>query len=209
MTSPEVLSAGRLHRRRLWRLPDARAAASSSRLKRCWPSNKMAVPDVRSRRGAVAGVYTIHKPDVNQGRVASATPHDARQPRSYALEVMNDISAAAASTSRITSRVRSDEGLAYSAGSNYGMGSTTPARSARRSSRRARPRRRPSRSCSTNQRIRTAKVSAEELRREELPHRDFRASSRRPADRRHVRAGRVHEAPRRLLGHVHASASRR
>lgn len=89
-----------------------------------WPSNKMAVPDVpKPTQAPVAGIYTVNKPDVNQGRVSIGHTGGMRDnPDSYALEIMNDILGGGGFTSRIMSRVRSDEGLAYSAGSSYGMG---------------------------------------------------------------------------------------
>ncbi|MFL6335204.1 MAG: M16 family metallopeptidase [Pyrinomonadaceae bacterium] len=89
-----------------------------------WPSNKMAVPDVpKPSQTPVAGIYTVNKPDVNQGRVSIGHIGSTRDnPDSYALEIMNDILGGGGFTSRIMSRVRSDEGLAYSAGSAYGMG---------------------------------------------------------------------------------------
>jgi zinc protease len=65
----------------------------------------------------VAGVYAVHKADVNQGRVSIGHTGSTRDnPDAYALEVMNDILGGGGFTSRIMSRVRSDEGLAYSAG---------------------------------------------------------------------------------------------
>ncbi len=131
-----------------------------------WPSNKMAVPDVpKPSQTPVAGIYTVHKADVNQGRVSIGHIGSTRDnPDYYALQVMNDILGGGGFTSRIMSRVRSDEGLAYSAGSSYGMGVYYPGafRAAFQS-----------KSASTSQaiqivmdeinRIRTAKVSAEEL----------------------------------------------
>ncbi|MET0646653.1 MAG: pitrilysin family protein [Pyrinomonadaceae bacterium] len=131
-----------------------------------WPSNKMAVPDVpKPTQTPVAGIYTVHKADVNQGRVSIGHTGTTRDnPDSYALEIMNEILGGGGFTSRITSRVRSDEGLAYSAGSSYGMGVYYPGtfRAAFQS-----------KSATTSQaiqiildeitRIRTAKVSAEEL----------------------------------------------
>lgn len=131
-----------------------------------WPSNKLAVPDVpKPTQTPVAGIYTVNKPDVNQGRVSIGHIGSTRDnPDSYALEIMNDILGGGGFTSRIMSRVRSDEGLAYSAGSSYGMGVYYPG--AFRASFQ-------SKSASTSQaiqivldeinRIRTVKVSAEEL----------------------------------------------
>jgi predicted Zn-dependent peptidase len=85
-------------------------------------------------------------------------------PDSYALQIMNDILGGGGFTSRIMSRVRSDEGLAYSAGSSFGLGVYYPGtfRAALQS-----------KSATTAQaieivleeiqRIRTTKVSPEEL----------------------------------------------
>ncbi len=75
-----------------------------------------------------AGIYMIDKPDVNQGRVSIGhlgTTYD--NPDRYAIQVMNGILGGSGFTSRIMSRVRSDEGLAYSAGSSFGIGTHYPA----------------------------------------------------------------------------------
>lgn len=67
-----------------------------------------------------AGVYGVDKPEVNQTRVSIGHPGPARDtPDRDAIQVMNYILGGGGFTSRITSRVRSDEGLAYSAGSYY------------------------------------------------------------------------------------------
>ena len=89
-----------------------------------WPVNKQAVPEMpKPTAMPVAGVYTVHKADVNQGRVSIGHAGAMRDnPDSYALSIMNDILGGGGFTSRIMSRVRSDEGLAYSAGSSFGMG---------------------------------------------------------------------------------------
>ncbi len=72
-------------------------------------------------------------------RVRSACPRCKRDsPDIYALEVMNEILGGSGFTSRITKTVRSNEGLAYSAGSGLSFGVVLPrAASARSSSRRA------------------------------------------------------------------------
>src|SRR5262249_22116658 len=69
------------------------------------------------------GVYAVHKADVNQGRAVMGHVGALRgNPDSYALSIMNDILGGGGFTSRIMSRVRSDEGLAYDAGSSFGLG---------------------------------------------------------------------------------------
>ena len=131
-----------------------------------WPASKAAVPAVpKPEFVPVAGVYAVHKADVNQGRVRIGHAGVTRDnPDSYAISLMNDILGGGGFTSRITSRVRSDEGLAYSAGSIFGQGVYYPTdfRAAFQS-----------KSMSTAQavdivmeeinRIRTTPVSAEEL----------------------------------------------
>jgi zinc protease len=89
-----------------------------------WPASKLAVPEVPKPSAVpVAGVYTVHKADVNQGRVSIGHVGGLRDnPDAYAISIMNDILGGGGFTSRIMSRVRSDEGLAYSAGSSFGMG---------------------------------------------------------------------------------------
>ena len=92
-----------------------------------WPLNK-SVPEVpKTPYTSVAGVYAVNKADVNQGRVSLGHIGAMRDnPDYYALTIMNDILGGGGFTSRITSRVRSDEGLAYSAGSSYGFGIYNP-----------------------------------------------------------------------------------
>ncbi|HZH32013.1 MAG TPA: pitrilysin family protein [Pyrinomonadaceae bacterium] len=91
---------------------------------RGWAVNKQPVPEVpKPTLAPVAGVYAVHKADVNQGRVSIGHTGALRDnPDAYAIAIMNDILGGGGFTSRITSRVRSDEGLAYSAGSNFGLG---------------------------------------------------------------------------------------
>lgn len=65
------------------------------------------------------GVYLVNK-DVNQGRVSILLPGVRREnPDYFAITVMNEILGAGGFTSRIMNRVRSDEGLAYSASSHF------------------------------------------------------------------------------------------
>jgi zinc protease len=81
------------------------------------------VPPVPSEIATAApGLYRIEK-DVNQGRVSIGLPSVKRDnPDIYALEVMNEILGGSGFTSRITRTVRSNEGLAYSAGSGLRFG---------------------------------------------------------------------------------------
>jgi zinc protease len=88
-----------------------------------WPSPKVVVPPVPTEIFTAApGFYRIQK-DINQGRVSVGLPSVRRDnPDIYALEVMNEILGGSGFTSRITKKVRSDEGLAYSAGSSLRFG---------------------------------------------------------------------------------------
>jgi len=83
-----------------------------------WPYKGDAAPPVPKPTHAMApGLYLVDK-DVNQGRVSVMLPALERTDPDYdAALVMNDILGGGGFTSRITNRVRSDEGLAYSAGS--------------------------------------------------------------------------------------------
>jgi zinc protease len=69
---------------------------------------------------APPGVYLVNKPDVNQGRVSLMLPGIRRDsPDYFVVLVMNDILGGGGFMSRLLNRVRSDEGLAYSAGSRF------------------------------------------------------------------------------------------
>jgi len=75
---------------------------------------------------AAPGIYLVDK-DVNQGRVAVMLPGVLRtNPDIFAIQVMNDILGGGGFTSRIMNRVRSDEGLAYGAGSVFHGGTYYP-----------------------------------------------------------------------------------
>src|SRR6185295_4764046 len=94
-----------------------------------WPSPKVAVPLPPTAIAPVApGLYRIQK-DVNQGRVSIGLPTVKRDsPDQYPLEVMNEILGGSGFTARITKTVRSNEGLAYSAGSGLSIGVWYPGR---------------------------------------------------------------------------------
>ncbi len=88
-----------------------------------WPGPRPVVPPVPAEIATAGpGVYRIEK-DVPQGRVSIGLPSVKRDdPDIYALEVMNEILGGSGFTSRITRTVRSNEGLAYSAGSGIRFG---------------------------------------------------------------------------------------
>ena len=75
------------------------------------------------------GLFYVEK-DIPQGKVyignRSTKWNRWDDPDNYALLVMNDILGGGGFTSRITKKVRSDEGLAYSAGSRYNIGTYYP-----------------------------------------------------------------------------------
>ena len=73
------------------------------------------------------GIYVVDKDDVNQGRVVIGHRGAMRDnPDRYALMVMNDILGGGGFASRLLTRIRSDEGLAYSAYSSFGLGTYYP-----------------------------------------------------------------------------------
>ncbi|MDP7293114.1 MAG: pitrilysin family protein [Verrucomicrobiota bacterium] len=92
-----------------------------------WPHpGKKSPPVPQEREYGKSGVYIVDK-DVNQGRVSIMLPGIRwDDPDFYAIQVMNDVLGGGGFTSRITNRVRSDEGLAYSAGSSFPGGSHYP-----------------------------------------------------------------------------------
>lgn len=75
------------------------------------------------------GLYQVEK-DIPQGKVyighLGSRWDRWDNPDNFALMVMNDILGGGGFTSRITKKVRSDEGLAYSAGSRYGIDTYWP-----------------------------------------------------------------------------------
>ena len=114
----------------------------------------------------VSGVYMVNKAGVNQGRVSMGhLGIELGNPDEFAIDLMNDILGGSGFTSRILGRVRSDEGLAYNAGSSFSAGAYYPGtfRAGFESK---------SRTCAQAaqiildeiQRIRTEKVSPQELK---------------------------------------------
>lgn len=85
-----------------------------------WPfqgEKSLAIPT--NTTFAAPAVYLVDK-DVNQGRVTVMLPGVMRDdPEYFAIAVMNRILGGGGFTSRIMNRVRSDEGLAYSAYSSF------------------------------------------------------------------------------------------
>lgn len=73
------------------------------------------------------GVYVVNKPDVNQGRVSIGRPGFREgYPDEFPLVVGNDILGGYGFTARMMKRIRSDEGLAYSAYASLGFPVTIP-----------------------------------------------------------------------------------
>lgn len=85
-----------------------------------WPFKGETPPPIPTNTElAKPGIYLVNK-DVNQGRVAMLLPGVKRDnPDYFAIVIMNDILGGGGFTSHIMNRVRSDEGLAYSAGSSF------------------------------------------------------------------------------------------
>ncbi len=102
---------------------DFDSAAMIARLEKlfaAWPFTGEVPPPVPTQRQfASPGVYLVDK-EVPQGRVTLLLPGIQRDDPDFpATQVMNDILGGGGFTSRIMNRVRSDEGLAYSAGSGF------------------------------------------------------------------------------------------
>ena len=94
-----------------------------------WPFKGETPPPVPTNPAfAAPGVYLVEK-EVNQGRVTMMLPGIKRDNSDYfSVMIMNDILGAGGFTSRIMNRVRSDEGLAYSASSSFPGGTYYPLR---------------------------------------------------------------------------------
>jgi zinc protease len=88
-----------------------------------WPFQGEIPPEIPTNTAmAPPGAYFVNK-DVNQGRVSILLPGVRRDDPDYpAILLMNDILGGGGFTSRMMNRVRSDEGLAYGAGSSFGGG---------------------------------------------------------------------------------------
>lgn len=86
-----------------------------------WPDQQLTLPAIPDQIPAPKpGVYMVKKEDVNQSRIRVGHLGVKRDiPDQYALMVMNDILGGGGFNSRIVRRVRSDEGLAYNAGSSF------------------------------------------------------------------------------------------
>ena len=92
-----------------------------------WPfKGETPLPIPNNVHVAAPGIYLAEK-DVNQGRVTILLPGVQRDnPDYFALQIMNDILGGGGFTSHIMNSVRSDEGLAYSAGSSFRGGTYYP-----------------------------------------------------------------------------------
>jgi predicted Zn-dependent peptidase len=86
-----------------------------------WPDHELTLPEIPDQiPEPKPGVYMIKKEDVNQSRIRIGHIGVKRDiPDEFPLVVMNDVLGGGGFTSRIVRRVRSDEGLAYSAGSRF------------------------------------------------------------------------------------------
>ncbi len=107
--------------------PDAIAAKLESQMAD-WPARAAVTTPVPAPTHQLEpGVYLVDKPDVNQGRVVIGHLGTMRDnPDRYALMVMNDILGGGGFAARLLTRIRSDEGLAYSAYSSFGLGTYYP-----------------------------------------------------------------------------------
>ena len=91
-----------------------------------WPfeaSPAPAVPPIKAE--PKPGVYTVHKSgeNINQGNVTMAhLGIDVRHPDVHSIRIMNYILGGGGFSSRLTQKVRTEEGLAYDVHSAYGPG---------------------------------------------------------------------------------------
>ena len=93
-----------------------------------WPVKSDPVPEVPEPTHELEpGIYVVEKTEVNQGRVSLGHVGAMRDnPDRYALLIMNDILGGGGFSSRLLTRIRSNEGLAYSVASNFGLGTYYP-----------------------------------------------------------------------------------
>ncbi len=93
-----------------------------------WEATGEAVPQVPAPEFTPEpGLYLVNKPDVNQGRVAIGHLGIQRDNEDrYKVLVMNDILGGGGFSARLLTRIRSDEGLAYSASSRFQSGTYYP-----------------------------------------------------------------------------------
>lgn len=94
------------------------------------PPPKVAWPPPKPTAQPKPGLYLVEK-DIPQGKVYighTGVQWDAKfaNPDFFALQLLNEILGGGGFTSRITKKIRSDEGLAYSAGSSYPIGTYWP-----------------------------------------------------------------------------------
>lgn len=89
-----------------------------------WPKSEVKFPPIPQVEAKfIPGVFVINK-DVTQSNVSEAQIGIKRDnPDRYAISLMNYVLGGGSFTSRLTSRVRSDEGLAYHVGSYFDTGS--------------------------------------------------------------------------------------
>jgi len=86
-----------------------------------WPAGDRNPDAPDAHANFTPGVYHVEK-DIPQGKVSIGQRSVKRDnPDYFALRIMNDVLGGSGFTSRITKNVRSDEGLAYSAGSRLSM----------------------------------------------------------------------------------------
>lgn len=98
-------------------------------MKMDWPGGNDVASIPKPSHTPKPGVFMVHKEDPNLNQAQVRIGHlgiERSNPDHIAVGVMNDILGGSGFTSRITTRVRSDEGLAYSARSAFPAGTYYP-----------------------------------------------------------------------------------
>lgn len=89
-----------------------------------WTSPAEPLPEPETMPGfaePIAGIQVIDRPVPQSSIMIGHLGIDRNEPRRFAVALMNDILGGGSFSSRITERIRSDEGLAYQASSRFGI----------------------------------------------------------------------------------------
>ncbi|MCF7796899.1 MAG: insulinase family protein [Candidatus Marinimicrobia bacterium] len=93
-----------------------------------WPEGDLSIPDVPEIEPTTTSRVVLVKKDLVQSniRIGMLSPLQDTHPDRFAVSVMNYVLGAGGFKSRLTEKIRSDEGLAYSVWSNFSPGWQLP-----------------------------------------------------------------------------------